>query len=34
MKVLISFYEDREKKREEDVELRRKKQRMYLCLRV
>jgi hypothetical protein len=30
----MSFYEDREKEGEEDVELRRRKQRIYLCLRV
>jgi hypothetical protein len=30
----MSFYEDREEKGEEDVELRRRKQRIYLCLRV
>jgi hypothetical protein len=30
----MSFYEDREEEGEEDVELRRRKQRIYLCLRV
>jgi len=30
----MSFYEDKEKEGEEDVELRRRKQRIYLCLRV
>jgi hypothetical protein len=30
----MSFYEDREEEGEEDVELRRRKQKIYLCLRV
>ena len=34
MKVLMSFYKDRKEEKEEDVELRKKKQRMYFCLSV
>jgi hypothetical protein len=34
MKVLMNFYEDREEEGGEDVELRKKKQRMCFCLRV
>jgi len=34
MKVLMSFYENRDKAREEDVELKKKKQGTCLYLRV
>ena len=34
MKVLMSFYEDRKEEGEEDIKLRKKKQKMYLCLGV
>jgi len=34
MEILMSFYEDKEEEKEEDVELRKKKQRMCFYLRV
>jgi hypothetical protein len=34
MKILMSFYEDREEEGGEDVELKKKKQRTYFCPRV
>jgi hypothetical protein len=34
IKILMSFYEDIEEKREEDVELKKKKQRTCFCPRV
>jgi len=34
IKILMSFYEDIEEEREEDVELKKKKQRMCFCPRV
>jgi len=34
MKVLVSFYEDREEEEEENMEVREKREGMCLCLRA